>query len=422
LPRLLLTITSVLLTLAIGEGALRLWSFRGVERALRSRSADGKELSARRVLCVGDSYTFGVHYRAEESYPGRLEQWLGCGGGERWSVINAGIPAQNSAQVAASLPELLEAHAPQAVVVLVGYNNRWNMASPGKKRRAALWFEDLILVRLVRIVLAREPGEDRLREFRPDRVTVVVGGAEQSIEVNKTLDRAGDEAVLVSCKGDLAIIVELCRARSCAAILCTYPSPEAGYHSPSQAAREVALELGSPLVDFRELFAQGLKTHPYQHLLIPGDRHPTEAGYFWMARAVGSALVAARLTEDSVQRAALPEVLYPATLFCDEKRILQVTGPPGSSFRALVAESSEPPQSIGFRVLPLADDEVFRKFRDHESLAGKLDAEGRASVALPAELLSFNLRAALVVLHDQQVAAPDLRIRAIAGPVAVPVR
>jgi hypothetical protein len=45
----------------------------------------------RRVLCVGDSFTFGERLRDEETMPARLEVELNTGGAPRWEVINLGV-------------------------------------------------------------------------------------------------------------------------------------------------------------------------------------------------------------------------------------------------------------------------------------------------------------------------------------------
>lgn len=45
----------------------------------------------RRIVCVGDSFTFGERLRDEETMPARLEVELNAGGAPRWEVVNLGV-------------------------------------------------------------------------------------------------------------------------------------------------------------------------------------------------------------------------------------------------------------------------------------------------------------------------------------------
>lgn len=69
------------------------------------------------VLALGDSLTFGTGAIAEASYPRRLAALTG------WNVINAGVPANTSAQARERLPGLLAEHAPKLVLLSIGGND-----------------------------------------------------------------------------------------------------------------------------------------------------------------------------------------------------------------------------------------------------------------------------------------------------------
>lgn len=69
------------------------------------------------VLALGDSLTFGSGAIPEASYPAVLARLTG------WRVVNAGVPGDTSARALERLPPLLEAHAPQLVVVSIGGND-----------------------------------------------------------------------------------------------------------------------------------------------------------------------------------------------------------------------------------------------------------------------------------------------------------
>jgi acyl-CoA hydrolase len=69
------------------------------------------------VLALGDSLTFGTGAPADAAYPVRLAASTG------WSVVNAGVPANTSAQARERLPKLLAEHAPKLVLLSIGGND-----------------------------------------------------------------------------------------------------------------------------------------------------------------------------------------------------------------------------------------------------------------------------------------------------------
>ncbi|MGA1607790.1 MAG: GDSL-type esterase/lipase family protein [Planctomycetota bacterium] len=81
------------------------------------------------ILCIGDSYTFGVGASAPaSSYPGQLQTRL-----DEHSlalrVVNAGFPGQHSADLARRLSAQISAQT-RAVCVLVGTNDAWRRPAP----------------------------------------------------------------------------------------------------------------------------------------------------------------------------------------------------------------------------------------------------------------------------------------------------
>jgi len=96
---------------AIGEARIR---------ALEDQQVEGG--SAGRILCAGDSFTYGVGDETDGSWPQYLREWLGPG----FAVVNVGWPGANSSLVAANLPRWIEKHRPDLVLVMIGMNNRHN--------------------------------------------------------------------------------------------------------------------------------------------------------------------------------------------------------------------------------------------------------------------------------------------------------
>lgn len=109
------------------EGGLRLsrriyYSYRIENKVNRKDSKD-----AIRILCLGDSFTFGVGAPKGYSYPEQLQKVLDGNSRGEFIVYNGGIPGRNSSQLFRNLEENIERYAPDVVVILTGCNNNSNL-------------------------------------------------------------------------------------------------------------------------------------------------------------------------------------------------------------------------------------------------------------------------------------------------------
>ena len=111
------------------EVVLRLVGMAHVQATRQVGQAQGG--GQRTVLCLGDSFTEGLGAEDQESYPARLEPLLNGQGVARTVVLNRGRAGENSAQVLARLPGLLDRERPDLVILLAGASNYWNLWGHG---------------------------------------------------------------------------------------------------------------------------------------------------------------------------------------------------------------------------------------------------------------------------------------------------
>lgn len=84
------------------------------------------------VLCIGDSFVYGVGAPLSSAFPEQLER-LFKAHGMAVRVVNRGIGGQNTAMIVKNLPKQADRYKPDIVVVLAGTNNRWSSQAASLK-------------------------------------------------------------------------------------------------------------------------------------------------------------------------------------------------------------------------------------------------------------------------------------------------
>ncbi len=85
-------------------------------------SEPGKQIT--KILCLGDSFTYGEGVGYKESYPAQLEQQLNQGAEQKkFIVFNRGIPGNNSSMVLKKLWVDINTYKPEIALLLIGSND-----------------------------------------------------------------------------------------------------------------------------------------------------------------------------------------------------------------------------------------------------------------------------------------------------------
>jgi lysophospholipase L1-like esterase len=106
-----------------GADETRTFPYRTNLLGLRDRDRPAKAPGTRRVLVIGDSYTWGYAVAEEEAFPQTAERLLRERGRPDLEVINAGVPDYNSRQERQLLGRLMPIYEPDAVFLAYVVND-----------------------------------------------------------------------------------------------------------------------------------------------------------------------------------------------------------------------------------------------------------------------------------------------------------
>ncbi len=123
--RMTIFLLGIFISLVVLEISLRVVG--SIYAGLSESDYGEKKNSAETILCVGDSFTFGIGATREQSYPAQLQKMLDeADPKQQINVVNRGWPGQNSARLLIRLKEYLQEFKPKVVAVLIGTNNKAN--------------------------------------------------------------------------------------------------------------------------------------------------------------------------------------------------------------------------------------------------------------------------------------------------------
>ncbi len=124
---LFLAVISTIVVLLLFELALFLSGELYYASRLKNTVKIGLDKNIVKILCLGDSFTFGMGARKEYAYPKQLERRLNENKFEnkKYVVFNVGVPGNTSSKLLNHLEEDLQAFSPDIIIVLIGMNDRF---------------------------------------------------------------------------------------------------------------------------------------------------------------------------------------------------------------------------------------------------------------------------------------------------------
>lgn len=282
LPRVLL---ALFLGLVLCELGLRTagWVYL---RATSREGATGRSEGEVVLACIGDSNVFGLYEAAKDTYPARLQHLLDDRQSEvRYRVLNLGRPGDSTADVLQRLPDELEKHHPELLILTTGVNDNWAWTLPANATSVdPPWYEELRLLKVLRLVALRfsndEPEPDPAaptkaagEPLRADRGRVLALG-----ERRDSTTRA------------LELIAACTERAGSTLVIAGYASNDGAYGRANEISSDVAASLDLPFVDVSGPVEQLVGRIGWSKVFVP-DRHPRAVGYEVVARQVHDELV-----------------------------------------------------------------------------------------------------------------------------------
>jgi len=271
--------------------------------AMTGRQVDRSWLTEdRRILCLGDSNTFGLRLERHETYPSQLQaSWNSKKLGPEIEVLNIGFPGTNSSRLRRDFPRMLETFQPSIAIVMIGVNDYWTrpveLDDSEAKTNARSFIErhsrTLKLYYMVRramdhrvLEVTRNPyagvGFAGTGEARFGDAAFELGfAAAKPGEIFQPSERLRENL------GEIAASAE---AAGVELVLMTYAARFALYPVANKVIREFAEESRIQLIDLARVFAPRCPREDCPEYLFP-DHHPTAAGYSLIAETIAAHLL-----------------------------------------------------------------------------------------------------------------------------------
>jgi hypothetical protein len=247
-----------------------------------------KPAGVRRVLCLGDSFTWGVGVLFDDAWPQRVERMLSRAGGERWEAVNLAEPGMNAVEQVGRLESEGWGYQPD-VVVLAWVLNDSEDEDAAEARRARDWAEEEQRApRGLEAALRRSA----LFRFVNGRVAATV---ENRRRVAGYLSMyADDYAGWIAARQALAKLGGSCRAHGVPLVVAIFPlfaNPLDERYPFEEIHRKVAgaaEEGGARVVDLLPAY----RTVDWRLLVVdgPADEHPNEIAHRIASQAIARAI------------------------------------------------------------------------------------------------------------------------------------
>jgi lysophospholipase L1-like esterase len=278
---------------------------------MREREIGPRRAGERRLLVLGDSFTFGAGVEAEQAFPRRLEAELRAAGRENVLVLNGGVPAYGTTQQSAWLERLASRIEPDAVLLAFFLGNDFYDNLGLNTYAVSSGYLVNVETHAQRVQLGARLGIPAgVRVFLRTRLhlyafsmhawsrLLAAGGAsdaEEGLGIYRDPPDPTTSAAVAATRAALARLADSCRARGIPLGLALLPDArllalerpvqDIDPGRPVALARAIASALDVPLLDL----TPDMDANPLE-LFFPLDGHYNAAGHALAARSIARAL------------------------------------------------------------------------------------------------------------------------------------
>lgn len=245
-----------------------------------------KQNDVYRIICVGDSWTFGLNVPEGKSYPAYLEGFLKKGvPGMKIEVINAGIPGNRVEEMIRFLEKNMDILTPDCIIFLGGING---ISADEKK--------DSWCNRDIKFYTFNKLGSFLSRSYLYNALSILVSNLLEIFKYPEENSPGGGRAILYS-----ADFLDRLQKSGKTVILLNYPLPKAskdvpyntyqGYYNRSIDVMLKSFLKKNPNFVFIDLYDIFKKNEDCGKLFLKMYyTHPNEYGYSVIAQVIGAYL------------------------------------------------------------------------------------------------------------------------------------
>jgi lysophospholipase L1-like esterase len=227
-----------------------------------------------RILCIGDSHTYGGGVERDQTYPAQLQRLLDEREPGRHSVLNLGLPGMSTTQLRHRLGIWLQRYEPDVVILWAGVNDSWNRAEtdaapPDWPGRLDAWLGRSRAYRLVRVwlhdrelersapdegaaggwsfTLSEQTPSEPVYTVRHDGITERIAHGHHEDPPAAPDARADDVRLRV--EDDVVAMARSARAAGVRLVAITYPIEASWFQVANEGLRAAARRTGLVLVE-----------------------------------------------------------------------------------------------------------------------------------------------------------------------------
>jgi len=296
--KILLIILGLFLSVLLGEFLFRIGGFLANDE---TRVNDLKNKKYHRILCLGDSTTYGIGASnvTEFSYPSQLQKLFDNKiPNNNYKVINLGKPGINSSQLLNRFEKNVVEYKPDIVIVMVGINDPWNFeesnildfynvtAAKQLYMRIELLLNQSKLFRFLKLIFV----SSKFNELTvPDFDNKTLSHAVEFYSSDPAKATAFHDAII----NNITKLKEIADHHNVTIIFMKYHN--IGWGRPEPIIHHTYEQIGVPVVDNESLFKKA--TQIGINVLGNDNWHPNDAGYSLIAGNVFNKMVALKILQ-----------------------------------------------------------------------------------------------------------------------------